>query len=149
MKKYSSEKEILNLVELFETATISREAWKHAEHLTVALYYITHHDIETATEKMRSGIFKLLREGFKVDLEKEMPYHETLTVFWMRTVSEFNTSKNGDSLLNKANELAATYDKDYPLKFYSREHLFSDEARARYVAGDLAGYQTLPLPVRP
>ena len=149
MKKYSTEKEILNLVELFETATISREAWKHAEHLTVALYYITHHDIETATEKMRSGIFKLLREGFKVDLVKEMPYHETLTVFWMRTVSEFNTSKNGDSLLNKANELAATYDKDYPLKFYSREYLFSDEARARYVAGDLAGYQTLPLPVRP
>ena len=149
MKKYSTEKEILNLVELFETATISRDAWKHAEHLTVALYYITHHDIETATEKMRSGIFKLLREGFKIDLEKEMPYHETLTVFWMRTVSEFNTSKNGDSLLNKANELAATYDKDYPLKFYSREYLFSDEARARYVAGDLAGYQTLPLPVRP
>ena len=149
MKKYSTEKEILNLVELFETAAISREAWKHAEHLTVALYYITHHDIETATEKMRSGIFKLLREGFKVDLEKEMPYHETLTVFWMRTVSEFNTSKDGDSLLNKANELAATYDKDYPLKFYSREYLFSDEARARYVAGDLAGYQTLPLPVRP
>ena len=72
MKKYSTEKEILNLVELFETATISREAWKHAEHLTVALYYITHHDIETATEKMRSGIFKLLREGFKVDLVKEI-----------------------------------------------------------------------------
>ena len=149
MKKYSTEKEILNLVELFETATISREAWKHAEHLTVALYYINYHDIETATEKMRTGIFKLLREGFKVDLVKEMPYHETLTVFWMRTVSEFNASKNGDSLLNKANELAATYDKDYPLKFYSREYLFSDEARARYVAGDLAGYQTLPLPVRP
>jgi len=97
MKKYRSEKAILNLVELFETATISREAWKHAEHLTVALYYITNHDIETATNKMRSGILKLLREGFKVDLAKEMPYHETLTVFWMRTVSEFNASKNGDS----------------------------------------------------
>ena len=149
MKKYSTEKEILNLVELFETATISRDAWKHAEHLTVALYYINYHDIETATEKMRTGIFKLLREGFKVDLVKEMPYHETLTVFWMRTVSEFNASKNGDSLVNKANKLAATYDKDYPLKFYSREYLFSDEARGRFVAGDLPGYQTLPLPVRP
>jgi len=137
MKKYSSEKEILNLVELFETATISREAWKHAEHLTVALYYITNHDIETATNKMRSGILKLLREGFKVDLAKEMPYHETLTVFWMRTVSEFNASKNGDSLVNKANELADRFDKDYPLRFYSREYLFSDEARTRFVEGDL------------
>ena len=149
MKKYSTEKEILNLVELFETATISRDAWKHAEHLTVALYYINCHDIETATEKMRTGIFKLLREGFKVDLAKEMPYHETLTVFWMRTVSEFNASKNDNSLTEKANELAATYDKDYPLRFYSREYLFSDEARSRFVAGDRPDYQMLPWPVRP
>jgi len=143
MKKYSSEKEILNLVELFETATISRDAWKHAEHLTVALYYLSHHDIEVATEKMRTGILNLLRTGFDVDLTKEMPYHETLTVFWMRTVADFNDSKNGDSLVEKANELVATYDKDYPLRFYSREHLFSDEARASFVAGDLL-YQTLP-----
>ena len=137
MKKYTSEEEILNLVELFETATISREAWKHAEHLTVALFYITHHDLETATDKMRNGILKLLREGFNLDLTKEMPYHETLTVFWMRTVAEFNASKNGDSLADKANELAEKFDKEYPLRFYSREYLFSDEARARFVEGDL------------
>ena len=138
MKKYTSEKEILNLVELFEAATISREAWKHAEHLTVALYYITHHDLETATDKMRAGIFNLLTTGFNVDLSKEMPYHETLTVFWMRTVADFNTSKNGDSLVEKANELTERFDKDYPLRFYTREFLFSDEARARFVEGNLS-----------
>ena len=55
----------------------------------------------------------------------------------MRTVAHFNTSKNGTSLLDKANELVATYDKDYPLRFYSREYLFSDEARAAFVEGDL------------
>jgi hypothetical protein len=86
---------------------------------------------------MRSGIFKLLTEGFEVDLSKEMPYHETLTVFWMRTVADFDASKNSASLLDKANELVAKYDKDYPLKFYSREFLFSDEARAGFVNGDL------------
>lgn len=137
MKRYSSEKEILKLIELFETATISREAWKHAEHLTVALYYITLYDLETATEKMRGGILKLLRDGFNLDLTKEMPYHETLTVFWMRTVANFSASKNGSSLVDKANELIERFDKDYPLRFYSREYLFSDEARAGFVAGDL------------
>ena len=30
---------------------------------------------------MRSGILNLLQNGFKVDLTREMPYHETLTVF--------------------------------------------------------------------
>ena len=56
---------------------------------------------------------------------------------WMRTVAEFNTSKNGTSLLDKANEVVEKYDKDYPLRFYSREHLFSDEARAHFVEADL------------
>ena len=60
-----------------------------------------------------------------------------MTVFWMHTVANFNTSKNGASLLDKANELVAEYDKDYPLRFYSREYLFSDEARSEFVNGDL------------
>ena len=76
--RYETESEIAEVVRTFEDATISRDAWKHAEHLTVALHYLTLHDIEAATEKMRSGIFKLLR-AFEVDLTKEMPYHETMT----------------------------------------------------------------------
>ena len=134
--KYKDESEIASVVCGFENATISRDKWKHAEHLTVALHYLSLHDIETATEKMRSGILNLLR-SFGIELSKEMPYHETLTIFWMRTVADFNASKNGSSLLDKANDLVASYDKDYPLRFYSREYLFSDEARANFVESDL------------
>lgn len=134
--RYETEKELLSVVEAFEAATISREAWKHAEHLTVALVYADRHDLETATERMRSGIFKLLA-AFGVDLTKEMPYHETLTVFWMLAVAAFNSSRAGSTLLDRANELAASYDKDHPLKFYSRERLFSDEARAAFVEPDI------------
>src|ERR1035437_2848483 len=121
--KYKTESEIADVVKGFEHATISRDDFKHAEHLTVALHYVSIYDLETATEKMRSGSCKLLvAVGF--DLTKEMPYHETLTVFWMRTIDKFNNSKNGTSLLDKANGLVGNYDKDYPLKFYSREFLF-------------------------
>jgi hypothetical protein len=134
--RYEAENEIAEVVRTFEDATVSPDAWKHAEHLTVALHYLSHHNIDTATEKMRKGIFKLLA-AFKVDLSKEMPYHETLTVFWMRTVADFNASKNGATLLDKANDLITKYDKDYPLKFYSRDLLFSDEARRMFVNGDL------------
>jgi hypothetical protein len=139
--RFKTEEEIAEVVRDFENATISRDAWKHAEHLTVALYYLTMHDLESATELMRSGIYKLLR-AFGVDLTKEMPYHETLTVFWMRTVADFNAGKNGTSLLNKANELVANYDKYYPLRFYSRDYLFSDAARAKFVVGDLKDIAT-------
>mgnify|MGYP001334057041 CR=1 FL=1 len=137
IKKYENESEIDALVRSFEDATVRRDDWKHAEHLTVALYYLTRHDIETATAKMRSGIFKLLRDGFAIDLTKEMPYHETLTVFWMQTLADFNASKNGASLLNKVNEVVAKFDKDYPLKFYSRDILFSEKARAGFISGNI------------
>src|SRR5687768_8969585 len=135
--RYTNETEITDLVRSFEDASVARSVWKHAEHLVVALYYLEHHDLETATEIMRRGLFNLLVKGFGVDLEKEMPYHETLTVFWMRAVAAFNAVKNRASLVDKTNELVAKYDKDYPLRFYSREYLFSDEARANFVEGDV------------
>ena len=135
--RFKNENEIREVVRTFEDATVSRDAWKHAEHLTVALHYLCSYDMDTATDKMKRGLFKLLG-AFGVDLTKEMPYHETLTIFWMRTIANFNASKNGDdSLLDKANDLVATYDKDYSLRFYSREYLFSDESRSKFVEGDL------------
>ena len=123
--RFNDEKEIAEVVRSFEEATVPRSEWKHAHHLVVALDYVIRYDLETAIDKIRDGLFRLLK-AFEVDLAKEMPYHETLTVFWMRTVAVYNASKNGSSLLDKTNDLVATYDKDYPLRFYSREYLFSD-----------------------
>lgn len=134
--KYKTENDILRIVERFENGTISCEEWRHAEHLVVALYYLSHHDYDTAYEKMRSGIFNLLR-AFEVDLSTEMPYHETLTVFWLKTIDEFSKAKNSCPLIDVCNELVEKFDKDYPLEFYTRERLFSDEARRVFVEGDL------------
>jgi hypothetical protein len=133
MFKYDSDEKIYSLVQAFEAATVSRDDWKHAEHLVVALYYVSRFDLEAAIEKMRSGVLNLLANGFGVDLTKEMPYHETLTVFWMRTVSDFLSSRTGAFLPDTTKELVEKFDKDYPLRFYTRERLFSEEARAVYV----------------
>jgi elongation factor P--beta-lysine ligase len=133
---YQSEKEIFEIVRGFENGTIGREHWRHAEHLTVACYYAFHHDFETALAKMRDGIFNLLH-AFKVDLSKEMPYHETLTVFWMRTIEDFVIRRNELSFVEICNESIENFNKDYPLRFYSRANLFSDQARKTFVAPDL------------
>ena len=138
--KYKSEKEIYSLLKSFESATITREEWKHAEHLVVALCYLERYDLETATAKMRAGILHLLEKGFGLDLTKEMPYHETITVFWMRTAYAFSLMHKELPFVEKANSLCELFDKDYPLKFYSRELLFSDRARAEYVGPDLEAY---------
>ena len=142
LRKYKDEKEIYALLSSFENATIPRDDWKHAEHLVVALCYLEHHDLDTATERMRRGILKLLEIGFGVDLSKEMPYHETITVFWMRTAYAFSLTHKDLSFLEKANRVCEMFNKDYPLNFYSRELLFSDRARAEYVGPDLATLDT-------
>ena len=136
-RKYKSESDVIDLVRAFEDATIPHDEWKHAEHLIVALYYVSHYDVETAIEKMRSGILNLLASGFKVDLTKEMPYHETITVFWIRAVADFHASSNGKPIREKIAEMTERFDKDHVLKFYSRDRLFSNEARAKFIAGDL------------
>ena len=125
------------LVHEFEAATIPRDEWKHAQHLIVALYYVSHYDLETALEKMRGGILNLLSNGFKVDLSKEMPYHETITVFWIYTAAEFHALSNGKPIGETIAEMVERFDKDYLLRFYTRERLFSDEARAKFIDGDL------------
>jgi hypothetical protein len=136
-RRYETEKDIIDLVKSFENATVSREDWRHREHLIVALYYVSHNDVETALDKMRSGILNLLANGFKVDLTKEMPYHETITVFWIHKLADFHEASNGASIVAKVAEIGEKFDKNYPLRFYSRERLFSDEARARFIEADL------------
>ena len=133
--RYKNEEEITAVVESFERGTISRSNWRHAEHLTVAFYYVSRHDDEMALTKMRNGIFNLLR-AFEVDLTVEMPYHETLTVFWLRMVSDYVDSKKDRPMVEICNELIEKFDKDYPLRFYSRERLFSDEARSNFIEAD-------------
>ena len=140
LRKYKTDDEVYELLRSFEGATISREDWKHAEHLVVALCYLDTSDLDGATLKMKNGIFNLLR-GFGVDLSTEMPYHETITVFWMRTAYAYTLMNKNLSLAEKANGLCGLYGKDHPLNFYSRELLFSDLARTEFVEPDLRPLQ--------
>lgn len=134
---YQSEKEIFEILRGFENGTIEREDWRHNEHLTVACYYAFHYDYETALDRMRVGIFNLLK-SFAIDLSKEMPYHETLTVFWMRRIYELMKTRQENSFVETVNEITEKCrDKDLPLTIYSRELLFSDAARKNFVEADL------------
>ena len=137
-RKYDSEKDVADLVRAFEAATISRDDWKHPEHLIVALHYVSLFDVETAIDKMRSGILNLLANGFKVDLIKEMPYHETITIFWIRSIADFHVATASIPLGDKIAEMVSKFDNEYLLTFYSRELIFSDRARREFVEPDLA-----------
>lgn len=133
--KYKTMNEIFDLIEKFENGTIEREKWGHIEHLIVAYHYCSNNDFGTALEKMREGIFQILK-SFDIDLNKEMPYHETLTVFWIKSIYEFSEENSNELKIEILNKMIEKFDKNYPLKFYSQEHLFSDIAKATFIIGD-------------
>ena len=138
MSFYQSDEEVFLLVRAFEERTLPKTEWTHAAHLTVGLYYCLHAPFGVAKNLIRDGIY-WLNDAHGTPNTESSGYHETLTVFWMRAVDEFSRSVHGSPMHGKANRLIEKFDKDYPLRFYSRVFLFSDDARRRYVEPDLDG----------
>ncbi len=139
MTVYSNDKEILELIERFESRSLPKFEWTHAAHLTVALFYCTSHPLGTARNLMRDGIF-WLNDSHGTENSDSSGYHETLTWFWMDVVRNFVLSRpKGEKLYVMANALVNEYPSDLPLRVYSRELLFSVAARNGYVEPDLIG----------
>ncbi|MDQ3917301.1 MAG: hypothetical protein M3348_02395 [Acidobacteriota bacterium] len=130
--------EILALVRGFEDCTLARERWTHAAHLTVALWNLLQYDWPEAVARVRLGINRY-NAAHGIAATPTGGYHETLTLFWLRRVRAFLEGGRNEarSLVSLANELIAAFDKSLPLAYYTRERLFSPEARAGWVEPDL------------
>jgi len=135
---FRTTEEILALVRRFEDCTLPREEWTHAAHLTVALWHLLQFDWPEAVAHVRRGI-KRYNAAHGILTTPTGGYHETLTLFWLRTVRRFLEAERNEAraLVHLANELIATADKGLPLTLYTRERLFSPEARAGWVEPDL------------
>ena len=135
---FRTTEEILALVRGFEDCTLAREHWTHSAHLTVALWNLLQYDWPEAVARVRPGINRY-NAAHGIAATPTGGYHETLTLFWLRRVRAFLEGGRHEarSLVSLANELAATADKSLPLAHYTRERLFSPEARATWVEPDL------------
>jgi hypothetical protein len=135
---YRSPDEIERLVAGFEDCTLSRASWTHHAHLTVALWYLAGYSGEEATARIRNGI-KRLNAANGVQTTRTGGYHETITLFWIWAVSRYLLLTGArSSIVELANGLIEFYaDKNYPLRYYSRERLMSWEARTGWIEPDL------------
>lgn len=98
----------------FERGEIANTEFHHAAHLRLALAYLSEsHTPEEACERMAAT----LRRFAAANGHPER-YHHTITVFWMRM-------------------LARLLDKNLPLTYYSRERLWSGDARTGWLEPDL------------
>ena len=124
---------IESFVQTFEDGSLSRSEWTHSRHLVMALWYLRHHNRDEATRLIRDGI-----QRYNKSQANFTGYHETITLAWLAVVERFLAVRDlNQPLSTLAGELLRQCgDKDFLLRFYSRERLFCDEARACWVPPD-------------
>ncbi len=137
-RAYESLDEIKAIIRGFKSCALPREKWTHAAHLTVALWYLFHYSGEQASSLIRNGI-KRYNASKGVETTPTGGYHETITLFWTWAVGKYLlVDSAGGSLLDIFNAmLERLADKNYPLRYYSRDRLMSWEARISWVEPDL------------
>lgn len=84
MSTYQTDAEIEHIVRSFEACATGKEAFKHRDHLTVAIWYVETVGREAALERMRSSLMRFL-DHHDVDRKK---YSEAVTVFWIDKVAQ-------------------------------------------------------------
>ena len=136
---FSSDAEIEHLGEGLVACTATREEWTHEAHLAATVYLLLRRpDIDLDVEL--PDLIRRFNEsvgGVNSDTEG---YHETITHCFLHGVRLFLAEPtNGAALHELVNGLLLSPmgRRDWPLRFFSRERLFSIEARRGRVAPDL------------
>lgn len=142
----SAEDRVVSLTRAFEEGTLPIAEWTHAAHLSVALGYVRSLGAPRALERMRGA----LKEYNAKHMPTRVGYHETITRAWIAVIDDFIAREDRGQPLSELAErlVTAVGDKDFLLRFYARDRLFSDEARAGWVAPDVAPLPAPPLRVR-
>ena len=137
---FTTDAEIEHLGEGLLARSLPREEWTHEAHLAATTYLLTHRsDVDLDTE-LRDIIRRYNESVGGVNSDTE-GYHETITRSFLHGVRLFLGEADRDAALHElVNALLRSPmgSRDWPLRFYSRERLFSVEARRNFVAPDIA-----------
>ncbi len=134
---YANE-EIAALAEGLVGRTLPKERWTHAAHLAATLRLVRTRD--AGLERDLPGII----QGYNVSVggvnDDASGYHETITQAYLAAIRAFVAAlpPGVDDAEAVAGLLATPMgDKAWPLTYWSRERLFSVEARRGWVEPDL------------
>ena len=132
--------DVEDLAARFSVQSIAKDEWTHAAHLIVGAWHVERYGAGEALVKMRDGI-RRLNVSIGGANTPTSGYHETITVAYVTLLAAYLDACPPDLPLAAcvtrllASPLAG---RDMLLTFYSRERLFSTDARARWVEPDLA-----------
>jgi hypothetical protein len=114
--------------------SLPKEEWTHEAHLAACLWLLTERP-DVQPEQDLPGIIRRFNEAKGGVNSDTQGYHETLTQLYIRGVRAFLQQCEAADLLGRVNELLGSpmAPRNWPLRFYSRERLFSVEARRGWV----------------
>lgn len=138
---FANPSDIERLVTRFRERTLPKEEWTHEAHLVTAIWFHVNHTPDEAIAYLRSGIITY-NDSLGGKNTPTDGYHETMTLFWCRVIAAFVDANRNRSLVELCSAFLKSVQatKEYPLTFYSREHLFSVKARATWVDPDRAPF---------
>jgi hypothetical protein len=130
------------ITQQFIERTLPKSQWTHQTHLRVGLWHLLSFGEARALLLMRERI-RSYNESTGVVNSDQSGYHETITRFYLRAIRALVDSlEDADSFEQLAGALCERHgERDEPLRYYSRDKLFSTEARRAWIEPDLA-----PLP---
>ncbi len=137
---FKSDAEIEHLGEGLIACKLAREEWTHEAHLAATTYLLTRRP-DIAIDKELPGMIRRFNESVGGVNDDSEGYHETITRVFLHGVRLFLAEAGLDEPLHElVNELLLSPmgRRDWPLRFYSAERLFSVEARRHFVPPDLA-----------
>jgi hypothetical protein len=135
--------DILDLDELADQFTVRRipkERWTHKAHLAVGLWHVDRYGRAGALPRLRHGI-RTLNESHGTANTESSGYHETITRAQVALLADFLARADRAAALGEryAQLLASPLaDRNILLRFYSRQLLMSNQARAVWVEPDVA-----------
>ena len=133
-----SEQAFAEFLDQFERGTLPKAIWTHAAHLAVGTWYLVTFPEGAAIDRVRAGIQHYNICVGTVNTE-DSGYHETLTLFWLKTIQRFLADSGGMSgTLEKVRCVVAEFggQRDLFRQYYCFDVLASREARARWVPPD-------------
>jgi hypothetical protein len=137
---FTTDAEIEHLGEGLLTCTARREEWTHEAHLAATTYLLLRRPDIDLDEEL-PGIIRRFNESVGGTNSDTEGYHETITRCFLAGVRLFLEDREISlPLCDLVNQLLLSPmgRRDWPLHFFSRERLFSVEARRSHLEPDLA-----------
>ena len=140
---FTSEAEVIAISEGVVARTLPKPEWTHAAHFAAAVWLIAGQSV-LVPERDMPGLIRAYNSATGVANTDHEGYHETITQASLRATRGFLAGlPEGTALFAACNALLATDlgRRDWLLTYWSRERLFSVEARRGWVEPDV---QALP-----